>query len=232
MNFVKKMLIVGTATLVALTAGVVQADLSYNIALTSDYRYRGISQTKGDPALQGGVDFTSDSGFYLGTWASTIEHLKDEYDNKTSKAEIDVYGGYRSEVNEIVSYDLGVLAYTYPRHAQKNSPNTTEVYGQLTLGPTYIKYSHAVTDLFGTEDSDNSGYIDLGMNLEITERLIFNLHVGRQNIKNDDAYVDYLAGMTYDFDFMTGAITIIETDIKGDVEETDKTLVITLKKTF
>ncbi len=64
-------------------------EISYNAALASDYRYRGISQSRLDPALQGGADFSA-GGFYIGTWASTIKWIKD-IPGGNSSVEVDVY---------------------------------------------------------------------------------------------------------------------------------------------
>src|SRR3954454_5087250 len=67
--------------------------LSYNAGLATEYRYRGISQSRFDPALQGGMDFAHKSGLYVGTWASTIKWIRDS--GGDAEVEIDVYGGYK-----------------------------------------------------------------------------------------------------------------------------------------
>src|SRR6478609_7785230 len=88
-------------------------ELSFNAALSSDYRFRGISQSRFDPALSGGADYTHNpTGFYLGTWLSTIKWIKDAGGN--GNLEVDVYGGKRGEITKDVSYDVGVLTYYYP----------------------------------------------------------------------------------------------------------------------
>ena len=68
------------------------ADLAFNVGATTDYRYRGVSQTRLKPALQGGVDY-SNGPFYLGAWASTIKWIKDAKGD--ASVEIDLYGGYK-----------------------------------------------------------------------------------------------------------------------------------------
>jgi uncharacterized protein (TIGR02001 family) len=69
--------------------------LAFNVGAVSDYRYRGISQTRVKPALQGGVDYTLGS-FYVGAWASSIKWIKDA--GGDAGVEIDVYGGYKGEI--------------------------------------------------------------------------------------------------------------------------------------
>jgi len=90
------------------TAGAASAqdvDIAFNAAITSDYVFRGVSQTTEEPAVQIGVDLTS-GGFYVGAWASNVD-FGDETD-----AEFDIYGGYRTEAAGF-ALDLGILGYGY-----------------------------------------------------------------------------------------------------------------------
>jgi uncharacterized protein (TIGR02001 family) len=192
------------ATLGSIVPTVARADVSYNVGVVSDYRYRGISQTRLKPALQGGVDY-SDGGFYLGAWASTIKWIKDTgdilaVDTGSANLEVDLYGGYKGEVVKDLGYDVGVLAYVYPGNKLgdasplfKNA-NTTEIYGALTYGPATLKYSHAVTNVFGNPDSKNSYYLDLSATFDV-QGFSVTPHVGRQKVKGpyDDfaTYTDY-----------------------------------------
>ncbi|HEY5801455.1 MAG TPA: TorF family putative porin, partial [Burkholderiaceae bacterium] len=146
------------------------ADLSFNAAVASDYRYRGISQTRLKPALQGGADLVHNaSGMYAGAWASTIKWTTDA--GGDGDFELDLYAGKRGELMSGFGYDVGVLAYVYPSNKLAQVPgfvsaNTTEVYGQLSYGSATLKYSHTVTNLFGFIDSKNSGYVDLSANVD------------------------------------------------------------------
>lgn len=214
-------------------------ELTFNVALSSDYRFRGVSQSRRDPALSGGADYTNNpTGFYLGTWLSTIKWTKDA--GGDGSVEIDVYGGKRGELVKDVSYDIGILTYYYPSNHLPTNANTTEIYGQLGYGPAYAKYSSTITNAFGTPDSKNSGYLDLGANLEIPAGLVLNLHVGRQVIKNNGffSYNDYKVGVTKDFGIVTGAAAIIGTDAKGGAyayngrDNGKTTLVVSVSKTF
>lgn len=221
-------------------------DLSFNAALTSDYRYRGISQTRLDPALQGGADFVHNaSGLYVGAWASTIKWTRDAGGN--GDVEIDVYAGKRGEVAAGVGYDVGVLTYVYPSNGLARVPgfasaDTTELYGQLSYGPAQIKYSHAVTNLFGFVDSENSGYLDLAANLDAGGDMVVNLHAGRQRVKNNGAasYTDWKIGVTRDFGIVTGALAYIGTNASKIAYASPangkflgkSALVVTISKTF
>ncbi len=98
-------------------------DLSGNMAIASNYIWRGQTQTGNEEAIQGGLDLAHESGLYLGTWGS----------NLSSGTEFDYYGGYATELAG-VGFDLGVIAYRYP---QSSSSNFEESYLGIskTLGP-------------------------------------------------------------------------------------------------
>ena len=193
-------------------------DLSFNAALTSDYRYRGISQTRLRPALQGGAEIVrSASGMFVGAWASRINWTKDA--GGDGDMEIDLYAGKRGDLSAGLSYDVGVLTYVYPSNKLASVPgfasaNTTEVYGQLSYGPALIKYSHAVTNLFGFVDSKHSGYLDLAANLDAGTGLVVNLHAGHQRVAHNGAasYTDWKVGVTRDFGVVSGALAYIGTN--------------------
>ena len=255
----KKTILAG-ATLAALGAGVNVAyaeeaaaqpehAVAYNVGVASEYRYRGIAQSRFDPALSGGVDYTHNpSGFYVGAWGSTIKWISDagKIAGVSTKGdiEIDVYAGKRGEIAPEVTYDVGVLQYWYPGNTYDKvgvNADTTELYGQLGYGPAYIKYSHAVTDLFGNRNSDGSYYIDGGVNYPVAEGTVLNLHVGYQKVKNtaNADYTDWKVGVTKDFGFVTGAIAIIGTDANkafyvspGGSNTGKTTAVVSLTKAF
>ncbi|TFZ01844.1 TorF family putative porin [Ramlibacter humi] len=177
--------------------------LSYNVGVVSDYRYRGISQSARDPALQGGIDFAHKSGFYLGTWASTIQWIKDSTPADRGAVEVDLYGGYKSSINDDFSYDVGLLQYWYPRNNYKlatgTNANTTEVYGALTYKMFTAKYSHALTDLFGTPNSSGSGYLDLSAGFDLGSGFTLTPHVGWQRIRGFGTYRDHALTLNKDF---------------------------------
>jgi uncharacterized protein (TIGR02001 family) len=194
----KKSLRALAATL-AVTAlpGVAQAadehTFAFNAGAVSDYRYRGISQTRLKPAVQGGIDYSHSSGFYVGTWASTIKWIQDF--GGDSDVEIDLYGGYKGSITEGLSFDVGALQYWYPDNNLNPDADTTEIYGALTFGPATLKYSHSLTDTFGNRDSKNSYYLDASATFELPYGLMFTPHLGYQKIKGPfegpASYTDY-----------------------------------------
>ena len=134
-----------------------------NLNLVSEYRYRGISQTNNKPAVQGGFDYAHASGVYVGTWLTNVSWLSDGGAGTVSNSlEWDIYGGYKGAVGDF-GYDVGLLYYYYPGKypAGFNSPDTLEAYIAGSYKTVTLKYSHAMTDLFGFIDSKGAGYLDL-----------------------------------------------------------------------
>ena len=102
---------------------------SGNVAVTSDYVFRGLSQSNGDMALQGGFDITTASGFYVGTWLSSI----DFNDASDANLETDLYAGYTAAIGKTgLSYNVGLYGYFYPDSNSHSHFSFYEVYGGLT----------------------------------------------------------------------------------------------------
>lgn len=165
----------------AQAAAAPESSLSFNVSAVSDYRYRGISQSRLKPALQGGVDYADKSGFYVGAWGSSIKWIKDA--GGDANVEVDLYGGYKGAVGD-VAYDVGFLRYEYPGNKLAVSANTNELYGAVTYGVFTAKYSHSVSNLFGFDGSKNSYYLDLGATFDLGNGYTLTPHVGRQMVKN------------------------------------------------
>src|SRR5881296_4427853 len=153
------------AELIALTVAMAQSphSLSGNVALVGDYRFRGLSQTYTQPAIQGGVDYAAapgggGGGAYVGAWGSNVSG--NQFLNGGS-LELDLYGGYRWTVAK-VGVDLGMQYYWYPRARYNIDPgdryNTTEVYVGARYEQFTAKYSHALTNLFGMKTGTIGGY--------------------------------------------------------------------------
>ena len=236
-----------------------------NVTLASDYRYRGITQGNFRPALQGGFDYAHESGFYIGNWNSSISWLSDGYGSNpavSAPIEMDFYGGYKTEVAG-VALDGGLLQYYYStknmpgsttvatcktagsRNACGVNPNTTEAYFAATYQFAMLKYSYALTDLFGIYDSKGASYIDLALNYDTGfEGITLNGHIGKQMIstKTDGveySYTDWKIGLTKDLGKgLNVAVAYIGTNAKqaayyvGTKNSGQGTGFISLTKTF
>jgi len=173
--------------------------ITANVTVTNNYIYRGITQTNGKPAIQGGFDYAHESGFYVGNWNSSISWISDGYSNVGSNKqvsapiEMDFYGGFKKElIGEGFASDIGVLQYYYPTSGIQSTtslvnPNTTEIYvaQNFTFGSLtgFGKVSYAVSTLFGNVNSSGSYYPDLTLNYDTgVFGLTLNGHVGYQYV--------------------------------------------------
>ena len=217
--------------------------LTANVGVVSDYLFRGISQTNGNAAIQGGVDYSHSSGIYVGTWLSSISWVNDIQGGSTP-TEIDVYAGYKNTFAEDFGYDLGVISYNYPGSGRNDgvvSPDTVEVYGALSWKILTLKYSHVVSKNFvgwgfsGVSDSEskNSNYLELNAAYDLGDGWGISAHIGHQKVKNwdgdgtcsdgspktDAGYTDWNVGVTKDVGFGVVGLKYSQTDAKtcGDV---------------
>ena len=241
----KRILAIAAALAITALPSVSHAEdspLSFNVSLTSDYRYRGISQSRVKPALQGGVDYALPAGFYIGAWASTIKWIKDF--GGDANVEVDLYGGYKGEIAKDLTYDVGVLTYQYPSNKLNPSANTTELYGAMSFGPATVKYSHAVTNTFGNAGSKNSFYLEGGASFEVGGGVTLAPHVGYQKIKGPfssvGSYTDYSLTASMDFSGFVVSAALVGTDADKSFYSSPATgkelgkpgIVLAVKKTF
>jgi len=187
--------------------------LSTNIGFFTDYTFRGISYTRERGAVQGGIDYSHSSGFYLGVWGTNVNN-EALYGNTV---EVDVYGGYLRSLTDDLSVNVGFLQFFYPdsNHPgagtayKGGSPNTTELNAALTYKYITLKHSYAITNFFGIDnkyggdgDTRGSGYTELNFNYKLpVADLNLALHVGRQTVHNYSQanYTDWLVGVNKDF---------------------------------
>ena len=221
-----------------------------NVGFASDYRFRGISQTYEDPAIQGGFDYAHSSGFYLGTWGSNVESLS----LNGANMEWDVYGGYTFSVGD-VAVNVGGLYYWYP--SQTNNAvdiDTFELYAGATWKWLNVKYSHSTTELFGIVDSENSGYLEANVNVPLPADVTLGLHYGYQGVAgsisgvDNDSYSDWKISVSKPILGFNVSLAYVDTDVESsnvtwgyntavtkgtDVEDlADGTVVLTVGKTF
>ena len=195
--------------------------LSFNVGAVTEYRYRGIAQTRFDPALQGGIDFAHKSGFYTGTWASTIKWIDDAGGN--ADVEVDFYAGYKGFSAGPVAWSRRAVATSTPSHDLAGQPQHTRS-TRGPVGPATVKYSHSVTNLFGFSDSKNSYYVDLSATFDTgVWGLSLTPHIGYQKVKNngDFSYTDYAITLGKDFgNGLSASAAVVGTD-------SDKNLYVT-----
>ncbi|MBA3479068.1 MAG: hypothetical protein H0T52_11825 [Lautropia sp.] len=186
----------------------VSGTLSGSLTLTTDYRFRGVSQTFGDPALQGGVDFSLPSNFYIGTWASVVD--KEIFAN-TRGFEVDIYGGYKRQLGGGMMLDVGLLQYLYPTESLYS---TLEAYAGVSYGWLSFKYSHSLSNrFFGVMSARGSQYYDLTAIYPLGNGLNAIGHYGIQRIHdNGGDYTDWRLGVSKDWRGFTWAGSYFDTD--------------------
>ena len=186
--------------------------LSANTALTTDYRFRGLSLSDRDTAIQGGLDLNHKSGFYIGTWASSIEGFSGDTGG-TSEVEVDIYAGYATEVANGLTADVGLLAYTYP-----GSDGTAylEIYGSLSGTAGIVEWTTGAAYVW---DQDNVGgtdniylYLDASVPLADTP-IAFNGHIAYEDGAFGDNKWDWSLGASYSFEQFSLSANYIDTNV-------------------
>lgn len=187
-----------------------------NVGLFSEYIFRGIAQTAGKPALQGGFDYAHASGFYAGTWASNASWLQDFGAYSRSSLEWDFYGGFKANFPDSdFFWDVGTIYYYYPgsRLPGVVSADTWEVYGAVGWKWASVKLSYNLDDYFGArptgQKTDGTMYWDLSAAYPIADTGFSVLaHVGYLDVDNDGTdgdlssggkvgYTDWRLGVSY-----------------------------------
>ena len=221
------------------------AQLTGNVSLTTNYKFRGQDQDASKakavkPALQGGFDYAfGESGWYVGNWNSSVDWLAN------NSLEADLYGGYKFKAAG-ADFDLGALTYIYPGNA---SGNTTELYGAATFGPVTAKYSHTVSkDYFGWAGAKagsglkgrNTGYLNLALAQEVAPSLTLKASVGFTRFAGDikdtgvPNYMDYSLGGVYDLgDGLSLGAAVVGANKKAFFGHANKSrVIVTLTKTL
>jgi uncharacterized protein (TIGR02001 family) len=216
----------------AATAG---AEITGNVAMTSDYLFRGISQSDNDPAIQGGFDYSHESGFYAGTWASSVSF--------DGNVEIDLYAGFGGETAGGLAWDLGAIAYQYPGDSSGVDSDFEEVYGSLgfDFGVASVTAGLAYSpDYFAESDDAYYYYLDAG--IPLGEMFSLALHYGHQDIDDNAAfgtpdYDDYSVGVSTEQAGLGFDLTLSDTDLNtaecfGGDSICDSTVVFTVSKSL
>jgi len=179
------------------------AGASANIGVVSDYVWRGMTQNGGDAAIQGGLDYEADNGFYVGTWVSPVAGGSD--------LELDIYGGYAGETAGGFGYDVGAIGYIYP----KNGGDFYEVYANGSYGAIEggVAYTFDSDDNTTASFSEGDIYYFVGASKEIKPGLSIGGTVGKYDFDNAAGgdYTNYQLSLSKD-DF---TFAVDDTDVTG-----------------
>ena len=205
----------------------------------SDYRFRGLSLSGGDFAVQGTINLNHSSGFYVGTWASSLEDTP-----VYGSTEVDLYGGWTGALGGGITADVGLLYYAYPNgHVDK--AEYFEPYASLTaaIGPATAKLGVAYAPSQDSLGNDDNTYVygELGAGIPNTP-ISVAAHLGyADGVQSPDLLTgsgtgggfDYSVGATYAITpkFSVGA-SYVGVDGNSIKNFSDDTIVATVKLAF
>ncbi len=216
------------------SASLQAAEVSSTTGFTSDYRFRGISQSAGDAAIQGSIDVGYDNGIYAGVWGSNVDFGDDAH------LEIDWYVGYGADINDDLSWDATLYYYTYPGYEDVDG-DYAELDLNLYYGDFSLEYAHS-NDYFNS--SETGQYLALNYSLGVTEEISVDLHAGHSfgnywtelDIGN---YNDYSIGVSTSAAGLDLSAVYLFNSIDDGMETngnnpfaTDNSLVVTVSRSF
>ena len=229
------MRIVRIATALGLlgAAAAAHAELSATVTGISDYRFRGISLTNDDPALQGSIDWAGENGFYVGAWASNIDYG----DDVDGDIEVDLYAGFAGGAEDGLGWDVGIVWYAYP--GADDIDDYPEIYAGLSFGVFDVKQWYS-NDLGGTEL--DGWYTEGNASFALPANLTLNLHAGYSygDAFDDTEYLDYSIGLAYTLGNFELGLAWIDTDLDDgdalfsddDLFNSDGTVVVSVSTSF
>ena len=164
-----------------------QAEFTANIGMTTNYVWRGVTQTMDGAAVQGGVDYSHDSGFYVGTWASNIDWLGGD-----SGIEWDIYGGFAGEVGDF-GYDIGLIYYMYPTSGYEDS-NFFEAAASVSYRNVSAGLNYTISGESGGYWDEGDIYYWAGVSFDLPEEWSIGLTVGYYDFDAGGSAGDYAHG--------------------------------------
>ena len=233
----KKLLLAATTAAMMTGAGIASAvEISGNVALTTDYKFRGISQSSEEAALQGGFDLGFDNGFYVGTWGSSVDF--DVADS--GSMELDYYAGWGGDLSDSVSVDVGYMYYQYPGDTVNPSGDYAEFHvtgswEDLSVGVIYSDDFYAETGKYMYYSGDYS--------MTFAEDFSLALHAGYNDFDeagffatDTDTYADYSVTLGYTFKGVDLSVAWVGTDLDDvdcfDSSICDDTAVFSISKSL
>lgn len=201
---------------------IAEGEWSGNVALTSDYVWRGVSQSNEDLAISGGFDYTNDM-FYAGTWASNV----DFGDASDTNIELDLYAGIASETASGLAWDVGVIYYGYP-DADAEDLDFVEFKGAL---------GYELTNGLGLGgevywDPDNeSVYVAGSAGYSFTDAFAADVSVGNYSFDGGGDYTNWSVGGTYSYNGFDFDVRYWDTDV-DNTDIADERVVFTIGKSL
>jgi uncharacterized protein (TIGR02001 family) len=172
-------------------------EVSTNIGVTSNYIWRGVTQSNDKISLSAGADYSADSGFYAGVWAASVDF------NDDTNFEYDFYAGFQKELTN-VTVDVGYIYYGYQGE------------DDLAFSEVYVKadFDRLALAISTLADSDNGGsfadstYFEASYNFSLPKQISLDIHAGYSDFKEADSYQDFNISLSKgDFSLMVSTLT-------------------------
>lgn len=189
-------------------AGGASTTISYNAAIVSDYRFRGISYSNRKPAVQGGADISFPSGWFVGTWLSSVANYGGAH------AEVDIYGGYSGSADGW-NYTATILGYVYP-----DGRNTDYFELQSTVAHTIGPATATLTVAYYPKQWNASSNLYTGIGADVAilgTPFTASASVGRENGSYDEKW-DWSAGISCTIDKLEISASYVDSNYKGALE--------------
>lgn len=208
-----------SAALLALTSGGVLAETSANVAITTDYVFRGISQSDGAPAIQGGVDYEHQSGFAAGIWGSSVDDAIGD-----AGLEVDLYASFSTTAG---AYGLSVGYYNY-RYPGGDTGTSSDV-AEIALGATYQNYG--LTYYKGDSELD-ADYLEFTANFDMDRGVSLGLGLGYTFNDAGDDVADFKIALATQIEGLDMELAYTDTDIDNPTEAQESRVFFTISKSL
>ena len=219
----KKMTIAAvTATFLAAGTTSAFAETSANVAVTTDYVFRGISQTDGAPAIQGGIDYEHQSGFAAGVWASSVDDTVGD-----AGLEIDLYASYSGVAGESgeYGYSVGFINYRYPGGDTGTDVDVSEFF----IGGTYRNLG--LTYYIGDSDLD-ADYLEFTANFDLGRGVIVGTGIGHTFDDNAEDFTDFKISIATQLEGLDVELAYTDNNIDNPTANQDSRVFLTVSKTM
>ncbi len=181
---------------------------NWNAAATSEYMFRGISQTDDHPAIQAGAGYSWSNGVYVGAWASNVDFGED------TDAEVDTFVGWNGDLSDAVNLDVQLVRYNYVGEPDGVDYAYNELIGKLSFAENYSATLGYTNDFLATET--DSIYVAVGGSWEVGNDINLTAGLGYttvdEDLSSEDGYLDYSIGVNRDFGPVNIGLGYIGTD--------------------
>lgn len=193
--------------------GFLGGEVSANVAMVSDYRFRGVSLSDEDFALQGGLDYAHESGFYVGAWSSSLASS-----NAFGELELDLYAGYAGEI-EGISFDIGGLLYAFPTGDHSAQTDYFEAYASVGVDLGVASATVGLAYAFSNDATSNQDnvYIYADVEGEIPDTPVtLTAHLGFEDGAFGNNKLDWSLGASVSYSNLDFGVAYVDTDQAGN----------------